>query len=292
MKENDNVPLGILMLIFSSLAFAGMHFFVKIVPDLPASQKVISRNFVSLIITLIMTWKAGILWPSFPRRFTDGGLLTLRCVAGLLGVVLNFYAIARLPLAESSLLNRLSPFFVMLFAVLFLRERLRRIDLLALIFVFVFVLMIIRPGLNLNSFPAFCGLLSGVAAGGAYTTLRAMRGRVEPITIIFYFSLFSVLSLLCFWGQFVMPTPKEWMGLLGIGITASLGQFFITYAYRFAPATEISVYNYTSVVFALILDWLVFADLPDTWSWIGCIGIISVAIALFIYNRREMSQAH
>lgn len=286
MKKKDNIPLGILMIVFSSLAFAGMHLFVKIVPDLPASQKIFTRNFVSLFIALGVVWKSGrCLFPKLPEKLQDKGLLLLRCVAGLGGVALNFYAIEHLPLAESSLLNRLSPFFVTFFAVIFLKEVLRRVDLIALIFVFFFVLLIIRPGINLNSFAAFCGLLSGVSAGAAYTTLRALKDRVDPPVIIFYFSLFSVLALLFFCGNFRMPTPFEWFGLAGISISASLGQFFITYAYRFAPATEISVYNYTSVVFSVIFDVIFFAVLPDKWSALGSIGIVSVAILLFIYNR-------
>ena len=85
-------------------------------------------------------------------------------------------------------------------------------------------------------------------------------------------------------------TLQQWLILIGAGLAAAGGQFSITAAYKFAPAKEISVYDYSQIIFSAMLGFLMFSQLPDVWSFIGYIVICTVGIAMFIYNNRKDRQ--
>lgn len=303
-KHSDRPELGIVLMICSALSFSFMILFIRMLPELPFTQKVLFRNLISLVIAFIVLDKAVLKSELCPPKGTRW-LLTSRCLMGLAGVLLNFYAIGKLPVAESTMLNRLSPFFVTFFASLFLKEHLRRVDKTALVLVFLFALMIIKPRFDLSVLPAFCGFLSGACAGGAYTILRALKGKISPSVIVFYFSLSSVVLMLLpifyfAWlnpdseqlaNFFMMPNLKQGLLLLGIGLGASGGQFCITNAYRFAPAGEVSIYNYTGLVFSLLLGWFVLGEWPDIWSITGSVMIVLIALSLFVYNKRRQKKS-
>lgn len=195
-------------------------------------------------------------------------------------------------LADSAMLNKLSPFFVTLFAALFLKERLGKAQIPALIIVFLSSLLIIKPRFDLSILPALAGFCSAICAGGAYTLIRFLKNRERPETIVFFFSFASVIGTFpLMLMDFVMPTGIQFLFLLLIGVAASFGQFGLTLAYRYAPASEISIYNYTSILFAALVGFLIWGEVPDIYSIAGGIGIILVATALFFSKRVRESKA-
>ena len=157
----------------------------------------------------------------------------------------------------------------------------------SIVIAFIGSLFIIRPGFSLTEmFPALMGLAGAIAAGGAYTTVRylGLRGEWGPF-IVFFFSAFSCVAVLPYILLNFEPMTFYQLGMLMLaGLAASGGQFGVTYAYKFAPAKEISVYDYTMVIFAAILGFFAFGQIPDGLSLIGYVIICGISILMYMYN--------
>ena len=181
----------------------------------------------------------------------------------------------------------------MIFSYFILKEKIKPLQILCLILAFFGCLCIVKPGLaNVSVFPALMGVFGGLCAGLAYTMVRkmGMQGVKGPV-IVFYFSAFSTLIVIP-WiaAHFVMPTPKQILILIGAGLGAACGQFSITAAYKCAPAREISIYDYSQIIFAAILGFLFFGEIPDVLSFVGYIFIIGASLFMFLYNKRQTAQ--
>lgn len=283
MKSN-NTTKGIICIILSAFSFSIMAFFVRLSGDLPTMQKAFFRNFIAFLVALFMLQKnhEKIYVPR--NQWTD---LFLRCTFGTIGLIANFYAVDHLNLADANILNKLSPFFVILASIPILKEKPSRFDLLTVLLAFIGAIFIVRPTGDFTLFPAFIGLLGGCGAGIAYTFVRKLTNNgVKTPVIVLAFSLFSCLVALPFMILDFHPMSiQQIIVLLGAGLAAAAGQFAITTAYKFAPAKDISVYDYTSVLFSALWGFLFFAELPPVSSSIGYFIIFAVAVLRFEYAK-------
>lgn len=279
-----NKSKGILYMIISALAFTFMGVAVRLSGDIPVFEKVFFRNFVSFFVALYIIYKSkGSLFGKKKNRL----LLNVRSFLGLAGVILNFYAIGRLPLADSNMLNKLSPFFVTLFAFWFLKEKLNKAQVIALIGAFISSMLVIKPEFSMTMLPGLAGFLSAISAGAAYTIIRSLSKDEDPSTIVFYFSFISVTFMLPLMViDYVRPTFIQLVWLLSTGVFASIGQFMVTMAYKYAPAGEVSVYNYSSIVFSTLVAYMIWGEIPDNYSITGGVLIILIAVMLFNYNKK------
>lgn len=275
---------AIIYIIISAFCFAFMNLFVRLSGDLPSFQKSFFRNFVAMFFAAFVLIKNK---QSF--RWKKGNLkyLLLRAGIGTVGIVCNFYAIDHIPLSDASILNKMSPFFVIIFSFFILKERLTFFQGAAVLTAFIGTLFVIKPTFaNISLLPSAIGLFGGMCAGFAYTMVRKLGTRKENGSlIVFFFSAFSCLSMLPF--LIFDFHPMSWyqiLMLLGAGLSASGGQFSITAAYCRAPAREISVYDYSQIIFATMLGLIFFGELPDIYSIIGYIVICAAAVAVFMYN--------
>jgi len=271
---------SIIYMLLSALFFAFMSAFVKLAGDLPSFEKALFRNLISLIIAFsILKTKKMPLWGQRENR----KILLLRAVTGSLGILFYFYSIDHLILADSSMLNKISPFFVIIFARIFLKNPIKPYQITALLIAAAGSAMIIKPGFQFSStFPALIGLSSAVSAGLAYTMVSYLGGKENSFTIVFYFSLVSTLVCLPFLLlNPVMPSVTQLLLLLGAGVTAAGGQFLLTAAYRYAPAGEVSIYQYSQIAFASALGILFFTEIPDLFSITGYILIFGAGYLLF-----------
>ncbi len=281
----DNKLKGIILRIVSALAFAIMAAAVKACGELPVYEKVFARNFVSLLIAFIAIMRLPKRPPLF-GRLKNQPLLLSRSLLGLSGVALYFFAIDRMLLTDATILSMLNPAFIAIFASLFLHEKLSRLHLPALAIIFGCAILVIKPSFDLRVVPALAATGTAACAGGAYTILRALKGREEPATVVFYFSFVScIVMLLPMFMHFKLPSPIQLFWLLIVGLGAAAGQFCLTYAHHYAKASEVSIYSYATVVFTLMLDILVWQTLPDRLSIIGGSGIILTAILLYRFER-------
>lgn len=277
---------GIIYIIVAAFGFSVMSLFVKLSGDLPAFQKAFFRNFIALIFitAMMLREKIGFL----PKKSNIPALLG-RSLFGTLGLLCNFYALGQLNLSDANMLNKLSPFFAIILSVFLLKEKPHMIQLLGVTVAFIGSVLIIKPGFdNPRVIPAIAGVLGGMGAGAAYTFVRKLGENGENSKrIVFYFSAFSCLFCVPFMiAEYEPMTAVQTLFLVLAGTFACVGQLGITKAYLCAPAKEISVYDYTQVVFAAILGFFVFGDLPDLLSVGGYILICGAGIAMFFYNSR------
>jgi drug/metabolite transporter (DMT)-like permease len=277
----DKVKAAVYMSL-SALSFAVMAAMVRLAGDIPIIEKVFFRNLVSLLIAFFMLRKTKY---SFFGKKGNTIWLVLRSAFGLLGVILYFYSVDNITLADSSMLNRLSPFFVTVFAAFFLKERITKIEIPALIIVFTASLLIVKPTFNVQVLPYMAGIIAAAGGGAAYTIIRFLRNRENPLTIVFFFSFFSVVSLLPFlFIDFKIPNLEQAMYLILIGVFAAGGQFGLTYGYKYGRASEASLYSYLNVVFAAFIGFILWTEVPDLLSIISSIVIILVSVFLVFYK--------
>lgn len=287
----SNRQKGIIYIILSAFCFAIMSTFVRLSGDLPSIQKSFFRNLVALLFALIILRKNKIKMGCSKENWP---VLILRSVCGTIGILCNFYAVDHLVLSDASMLNKMSPFFVIIFSYLFLKEKINLVQGIAVIVAFVGSLFIIKPTLSFTEFlPAFIGFLGGMGAGAAYTAVRYLGQKgVKGPFIVFFFSAFSCLVTLPYIIFHYTPMSLIQFGyLLLAGLAAAGGQFTITAAYTYAPAKEISIYDYSQIIFTAIIGFFLFGQIPDKYSIIGYFLICGMAIAMFFYNKRESDKS-
>ena len=284
---------GILCILAAAFFFALQAVFVRLAGDLPSMQKSFFRNVVALFFALFLLLRSEGKFRWDRRQLP---VYLARAVFGTVGVFCNYYAIDHLLLSDASMLNKLSPFFAILFSFLFLHEKVKPLQALGVLTAFLGALFIIKPGGSFGTdwFPAVVGMLGGLAAGAAYTAVRVLGQRGERgAFIVFFFSAFSCLASLPFLLFDYHPmTLYQLAMLLLAGLSAAGGQFSITAAYTHAPAREISVYDYTQVIFSALLGFFLFDQMPDGWSILGYVIICGVSVLLFFYNNGGLKRAH
>lgn len=279
---------GILCILAAAFCFALMNAFVRLSGDLPSIQKSFFRNAVAMIFAYIILKKKH---ESFKPVKGNLGLLILRSTFGTIGILCNFYAVDHLVLSDASMLNKMSPFFAIIFSYLFLSEKINLVQGLGVIVAFIGSLFIIKPTFsNMALIPSIIGLVGGIGAGAAYTTVRKLgqRGEKGPF-IVFFFSAFSCLVTLPYLiFNFHGMSFVQLLFLLLAGLSAAGGQFAITAAYCYAPAKEISVYDYSQVIFSAVLGFFLFGQIPDGFSILGYILICGMAVYMFLYNTGKL----
>lgn len=281
---------GILCILGAAFCFALMNVFVRLSGDLPSVQKSFFRNLVAFVFA------AGILVKNkvwFSGEKGNLKYLLGRSLFGTAGILCNFYAVDHLVLADASMLNKMSPFFAIVFSIFLLKEKPNKLQVGAVILAFMGSLLIIKPtGSQIAVMPAVTGLLGGMAAGAAYTLVRVLGQRGEKgAFIVFFFSGFSCLVTLPYLLFSYHPMSTEQIiCLLLAGLAAAGGQFSITAAYCFAPAKEISVYDYSQVIFSAVLGFFLFAQIPDGFSVLGYIIICSMAVVMYLYNMGRLKR--
>ncbi|MCI8580201.1 MAG: DMT family transporter [Dorea sp.] len=283
----NNRYKGIIYIILSAFCFAFMNMFVRLAGDLPSVQKSFFRNFVAAGFAFVILLKDRV-----PFRCKRENLiyLLLRAGFGTMGILCNFYAIDHLVLADASMLNKMSPFFAVLFSFLVLKEKVTAPQALIVAGAFAGSMFVVKPTFaNMDLIPSIIGLLGGICAGAAYTMVRKLGENGEKGSfIVFFFSLFSctvTLPWLIF--DYHPMTAAQLAALLMAGFSAAGGQFSITAAYTCAPAREISVYDYSQIIFAALLGFAVFGQIPDVLSWLGYGIICTMAVIMFLYNTRH-----
>jgi drug/metabolite transporter (DMT)-like permease len=281
----DNMPRAMAWMIFSGICFAFMGAAVKFGGDVHLAGKVFFRNLVTLMITSGVSIRLG-LNPLAPTPHL--GKLLARSFCGLTGVFLYFLALEELFLADASLLNKTSPFFVVIFAAVLLKEPIKKVIWPALAVAFIGAMLVIKPSFNYDTLPALAGIGSGLFAGIAYTLVRSLKGKEHPNRIIFTFSAVSTLVTLPFLIIYpIHPDPRQWAALIATGIFAAGGQYGLTFAYHHAQASKISLFTYMHVLFSLVVGFMIWGEQPDLISILGGGLIIAAAVFTHRTNRTE-----
>lgn len=277
---------GILFIILSAFFFALMNLFIRLSGNVPSLQKMFFRNFFAMIIAVGSLIKSHV-----PFKMGKGNLkyLVIRSMAGGLGMVGNFYAVDHMNISDASMLNKLSPFFAIIFSIFVLNERANLREWCAVFVAFFGALFVVKPSFSFDVVPAFAGVFGGIGAGLAYTYVRklGMRGENSMIVVAFFSSFTTLMLLPNLIFNYTPMTGSQWLFLCLTGIAAAGGQICITKAYAYAPAKEISVYDFSIVIFAAILGMLFLSQKPDMLSVIGYFIIIGAAIGKSFYTSKN-----
>ncbi len=285
-QKQDNYMQGVVMIILSAFCFACMNVMVRLAGDIPSIQKSFFRNLVAAGFAGVILWRAHV-----PLQVEKKARMSLavRCVFGTIGILCNFYAVDHLLVADASILNKLSPFFAIIFSYLLLKESITLFQAICVGTAFAGCLFVVKPGFeNTALFPAIIGVCGGLGAGVAYTMVRRLGSMgVRGPVIVFYFSLSSCLIVTPWIAFHFSPMSfGQILTLLGAGLCAAGGQFSITKAYTYAPARKISIYDYSQIIFATVLGYVIFGEVPDRYSIVGYILIVAASLVMFLYNRR------
>lgn len=278
---------GALLILFSAFSFAWMSTFVFLAGEIPFFQKALFRNGVALLIagSSMVVSKRTLSVPPPCRR-----ALVSRVLCGSVSVFCNFYAIDRLLLASSNSLNKLAPFFAIVLAACFLGERIGRRQAVCMAVAFAGSLFLIVPSLDTRGLPCLIALIGAATSGGAFVSLRALQrvGILAPSVIVFFFSLttttIALVPSVLFW------TPmraQQLLFLLLAGMACAIGQFALTYAYRYAAPREISLCDCTQIVFSGILGFYILDQVPSGESLIAYVLIVA-ASAMLLCSREPM----
>lgn len=294
MEKQENLKLGVCWILFSAFGFAVMGLCVRLAGNLPFVQKTLFRNLIALFIsfsTLCLKARKDRSVLKVPHDAWK--FLILRSAVGSLGIFGNFYALGFMNISDAAMLNKMSPFFAVIASIFILGEKPGPVSAVSLIVVFTGSLFVIKPTFDfVKVFPALFAFAGGMGAGFASCCVRKLHSyNVCGDFIIVFFSIFSSLIAVPF--VFIYHAPMTFfqvMILLCAGIGAACGQFGMTNAYFNAPASKISIYDYSNIVFAGILGFIFLGQIPDAFSIAGYFIIIGTAVLVFIYNLKKSAK--
>jgi len=218
-----------------------------------------------------------------------------RGLTAICAMFCNFSALARLPVVDATAISFAAPFITVALSALVLKERVRVYRWSAVTAGFVGVLVMLAPRLDFaNETAASAGGAVGALLGiggaffnaGSTVQTRHLTKSETTSSIVFYFSLICAFAGLCTWPfGWNMPDAVGWAALIGIGICGGLAHIVLTESYRFAPASLVAPFDYTAMLWALVLGYLAFGELPTVLVLVG--ALIIVAAGLFVIWRER-----
>ena len=276
-KRQTDWKKGVFYILVSAFCYSLMSLFVRLAGELPTFQKAFFRNLIAAFVAFLLLIRSGNL------KMQKGSLPALlgRSIAGTVGILCNFYAIDQINISDASILNKLAPFFSVAFSVFILKEKASWKDWLFVGLAFLGALFVVKPTAGLASIPAVIGAIGGLGAGLAYTFVRLLGKKGERTAyVVFFFSAFSCLTMLpVVVLQYKAMELSQLGWLLLAGLAASGAQFSVTAAYKYAPAKEVSVYDYSQVLFTAVWGMLFLGQYPnDLWVLVGYVIIIGAAV--------------
>jgi drug/metabolite transporter (DMT)-like permease len=268
---------GFVLMGLSALLFSGMSALAKLASAaLPPSEVVLFRGLMATALLLGWHFARG----GRPAGLVGHhrGLLLLRGVSGALALLLYFFALSGMPVADASLLNNCAPLFVILLAAPFLGERLPRRQLVAVPVILAGVALVIRPSLEFLNWYGLAAFASAALAAVAYLCVRRITRQENPLVVVLWFNAVVVLLAAPLAAPgFVGPSGREWLILAGVALLSVLAQVLLTLAYRHDQAGRVSLVGYLGPVFGALWDLALWGVLPRAWTLLGA-GLILVAL--------------
>jgi drug/metabolite transporter (DMT)-like permease len=280
-SQRTHVP-AIACAVAASACFAGTFTLVRVLAsDLPALEIVFFRNLLGFFIVLPLMGRSGFRMASASSH----RLYVARACLGFVAMGLWYVGVAHLPLNDSTALSFTSPLFATLAAIMFLGERVDGARWGALVVGFSGVLVVLRPGFNVITWPELSIIGSAVLVG-LNTIIVKQLTRAEPArAIIGYMSLymvpFSAIAVIPVW----TPAPLHtWPALAGVAVLSTAGNLLLTRTLAAWKASSVVSLDFVRLPMVSLLAWFVFGEVADAWAWIGATLIIA-ATAFSLRNR-------
>lgn len=271
-------------MLLSCLSFALMQLVVKLSSmNIGTMEQVFSRNLIGLFLSFALLRHYKL--PLFGEKQHWPALL-VRSFFGFCGMVFLFIATANAKQADVSMLSRTTPIWVSLFSFLFLKEKISKVQIPVIILCMAGAAVAIRPSFDSSVMPLIFALLTSVCSGIAYTAIAFCKGRVNPLTVIFNFCLFSTVAAgILMIPTFVWPTGKNLFHLLLIGLFGAGGQLGLTFGMQKAPASETSIYDYSAILYSSLLGFFVLGEKISISTAVGALLIIGGGVWSYLYNQ-------
>jgi drug/metabolite transporter (DMT)-like permease len=282
---------GILLKLGSVALFTVMAALVKAASaNIPSGQAVFFRSLFAMPVIIVWLLLRHDLKTGLKTKNPMGHLW--RGLIGVTAMGFTFTGLGMLPLPEVTAIGFAAPLLTVVFAAFLLGERVRAFRLGAVAFGLVGVLIILWPLLSVDNLDravmigVVVVLLSSVFRALAQIQIRRLAGREETSAIVFYFSLTAtILSLFTLPFGWVMPTAQEAAMLIGAGLIGGFAQILLTSAYRYAEAGVVAPFDYASMLFAVVLGYVVFAEVPTVYTLVGS-GVVIAAGVLILWRDR------
>lgn len=279
-----------LMAVFLFMVMAAM---IKVATqNVPSGQAVFFRSFFAMPIIIVWIWRAGEMREALTPKNLKGHIW--RGLFGTSAMALTFAGLGLLPLPEVTAIGYATPMFTVILAAIMLGERVRLFRISAVALGLVGVMIVIWPRLSLDDIGT-AGTLGAMFVLGASVLrafvqihIRTLVKTEHTAAIVFYFSLTATtLSLLSLPFGWVVPAGTDLFLLIGAGLIGGIAQIMVTASYRFGGASMLAPFDYTSLIFAALIGYLIFAELPTTETVIGATLVVLGGV-IIIWRERQL----
>ena len=271
----------------STSAFFLANVFVKEVAHIPAMETVFFRCVVASAFCVygLRNEKGGLVGENH-------AMLLLRGVFGTTALFCFFLTLQQMPLASAQTIQYLSPIFTATIAIFVLKESVRIPQWFFYAIAFCGVLLIERFDERISPFYLAVGIVSAFCSGVAYNLVRSLRGKEHPLTVVLHFQLVGlVVGFVSLFFQWETPRGFDWLYLFLVGVFSQLGQIFLTKALQSEPVAGVAIINYTGLIYALSIGWLVFGEEQPIISLAGMALVVLGVLMSVMYGRRQSRRA-
>lgn len=286
-EDNTFLTPGVRAMFLSTLAFFFANVFVKQVAHIPAMEIVFFRCIVAASFCVYGLKRAG-----GSIIGTNHTMLLLRGVFGTIALFCFFLTLQQMPLASAQTIQYLSPIFTAIIAIFVLKEGVLPAQWFFYAIAFSGVLLIERFDNRISPFYLALGILSAFFSGLAYNLVRSLRGREHPLTVVLHFQIVgAVVGFVSLFFEWMTPVGMDWAFLFLIGVFSQLGQMFLTTALQRERIAGVAIINYTGLVYAITVGWILFGEPQSLISMAGMTLVVLGVVLSLLYGRRQSRRA-
>jgi len=274
---------GIGLIIFMTICFSSLDASAKYLSnELPLFVLLWGRYVFNFLFVALFFFRGA---PADIIRTRNLKLQILRSILLVASTLTFWLALMFLPLADCVVILFVSPLLVTMLAAPLLGEFVGAHRWVAVILGFIGVLVVMRPGFTIFDWVSMLPLITALLYAGVQISTRILGRTDGALTTLLYSSagggILCTIGVLFFW---VTPSPQQWFILVWLGLLGAVGHYLMIKAFELAPASLLAPFDYTTLIWATLLGFVVFGDLPDAWTVMGAFIIISSGLYLI---RRE-----
>lgn len=285
----NNKKKGIILMLIFAFSLAVQTVLLKKAGHMPVAEKTVYRNSIAALFAFFYIAKTKGFKNNRAMFFGNKKNilgLSLRSICGIVGIVLNLYALQYLLAPNATMIQDLSIFFVIIFSYFFLGEKVKLWQIALICLGFIGAIFVVNP--NSSKFllvPSIAALIGAAMNGGDSATMRYLGDKCDPVTVVFFYNFISSIILLPFMVIYYKHLSLHTtIYLILAGLCYIIVEFSLITAYKYAPARDIALFRYTDVIFTAILTFFVWGKLPSTTNVIGYVIIAVAAILLLLYK--------
>lgn len=284
---SNRLALGIMCSIGAAFFLACMRIAVSAAEGIPAAEQLWFRSLWGVLALLPMAIREKKRGVVLSGKKGNKKALFLRSLVGFVSTITLFYALGVGKQADITIISKTSPFFIFLFSVVFLHQKVQKVQIPSLFLAFLGAYLVISPQMETGLFPLVLALFSAIAEGGAITYIDYLQRQERPFVVLWYYYAFSFVASLFFsLPDFVVPEAGEWKMLFLIGLFAFLGQLTLNGSLRLAEASKVGIYHYFGIVFSMILGYCCLGETIGCGTLFGGILVILAGVIVYFFKEK------